>query len=281
MNDFSAFLKNLKKNLIEIKIKKKDTVYLGINLGQTIQSYRKEFFKNNSLDNVRRKCSHLILQSIKDRIGPEGTIICPTFSFDFMKTKFFNIQKSKSSLGYFENFFLNQRNVLRTKHPINSISILGKNKKIAYPCGNFSFGENSPFSNFINYNVKFLNIGIKLKDTCTYIHHIEHLNGINHRFYKPTRGKIIDKGKSKTDTYYNPVRFMTLKSSKAEYKIEKYLKKKFLIKEVKNKIYCSSVNVSDIHHLGLKILQKNPSYFMSKSVNVFIDNKDKLNFKEF
>ena len=44
------------------------------------------------------------------------------------------------------------------------------------------------------YNVKFLNVGIKWIDTCTYLHHLEHLNGINHRFYKPTIGKIIYKG---------------------------------------------------------------------------------------
>ena len=67
--------------------------------------------------------------------------------------------------------------------------------KILVRFGGFSFGANSPFSNFVKYNVKFLNVGIKWIDTCTYLHHLEHLNGINHRFYKPTIGKIIYKGK--------------------------------------------------------------------------------------
>lgn len=280
MNDTSLFIKNLKKNLIKIGIKKKDTVYLGINLGQAFKFYRNIIFKDHSLENVREKCSKLIFHTILEHIGSEGTIICPTFSFSFIKTRVFNIHKTKSHLGYFENFFLNQKNVIRSEHPIYSIAIWGKNKKIIQPCGRFSFGANSPFSNFIDYKVKFLNIGIKWVETCTYLHHLEHLNGINHRFYKPTKGKIISKGKSKTNIFYNPVRFIKLKSNKAEYKIEKHLKKNFFLKEAKEKIYCSSLKAKDVHDLGLKILQKNPSYFMSKDVNIFIDNKDKLIIKE-
>lgn len=280
MNENSFFIKNLDRNLKKIGIKNKDTVYLGINLGQAFKYYTKEIFQTHSLNNARKICAKLIFRAITKRVGPDGTIICPTFSFNFIKTKIFNIQKSKSDLGYFENFFLNQKNIVRSHHPIYSIAVWGKNKNIINPCGNFSFGENSPFSNFINYKVKFLNIGINWIDTCTYLHHLEHLNGFNHRFYKPTRGKIINKRKSITDTFYNPVRFMKLKSEKAEYKIKRYLKKNSILKETKDKIYCSSLNVKDIHNLGLKILQKKPSYFMSKNVNVFIDNKDKLTILE-
>lgn len=276
----SLFLKNLEKNLKQIGIKSKDTVYLGINLGQAFKYYQDEIFLNKSLEYTRKICAELIFTAIKKSVGPKGTIICPTFSFYFIKTKVFNINKSKSDLGYFENFFLNQNNVTRSPHPIYSITIWGKNKKIINPCGGFSFGENSPFSNFLKFNVKFLNIGIKWIETCTYLHHLEHLNGINHRFYKPTIGKFINKGKSKKRVFYNPVRFMNLKSKKAEYKIEKYLKKNNLIRQTKNKIYCSSINAKDVHEIGLKILQKKPSYFMSKNVNVFIDNKDKINIRE-
>ena len=198
----------------------------------------------------------------------------------FIKNKTFNVQKSKSDLGYFENFFLNQNKIVRSPHPVYSIAVWGKNKNIINPCGNFSFGENSPFSNFINYKVKFLNIGIKWIETCTYLHHLEHLNGFNHRFYKPTKGKITNRGKSITGIFYNPVRFMKLKSNKAEYKIKNYLNKNSILKETRDKIYCSSIKVKDIHDIGLKILKKKPSYFMSKDVNVFIDNKDRLTILE-
>ncbi|MDC3163062.1 AAC(3) family N-acetyltransferase [Candidatus Pelagibacter sp.] len=280
MNDSSLFLKNLKKNLIKVGIKKKDSVYLGVNLGQAFKFYKSTIFQDRSLEKVREKCSKLIFHAISEQLGSDGTIICPTFTFDFIKKRVFDVHKTKSHLGYFENFFLKQKNVIRSEHPIFSIAVWGKNKKILKPCGTFSFGANSPFSNFIDYKVKFLNIGVKWVETCTYLHHLEHLNGINHRFYKPTKGKIINKDKSKIDIFYNPIRFVRLKSDKAEYRIEKHLKKKFLIKEAKDKIYCSSLKTKDVHDLGLKILQKKPSYFMSKDVNIYIDSKDKLTIKE-
>ena len=278
----TSFSKQLKKNLIKIGVKKKDTVYLGVNLGQAFKNYKDEIFQNKSLKDLKEECSKMILDTIIEFVGNQGTIICPTFTFEFPKTKIFNIKKSNSDLGYFENFFLRQKNIVRSAHPVFSIAVLGKKKEIIKPCGSFSFGMNSPFGNFMRYNVKFLNIGIKWIDTCTYLHHLEHLNGINHRFYKPIKGKIIfNNKKSKTDIFYNPVRFMKLKSKKAEYKIEKYLKKNFIIKDIKDKIYCSCIKTKDIHELVLKILQKNPSYFMSKNIVVSINNKDQLSFEEF
>jgi aminoglycoside 3-N-acetyltransferase len=277
-----SFSKQLKKNLIKIGVKKKDTVYLGVNLGQAFKDYKDEIFQNKSLKDLKEECSKMILDTIIECVGNQGTIICPTFTFEFPKTKIFNIKKSKSDLGYFENFFLRQNNIVRSAHPVFSIAVLGNKKEIIKPCGSFSFGMNSPFGNFMKYNVKFLNIGIKWIDTCTYLHHVEHLNGINHRFYKPIKGKIIfNNKKSKTDIFYNPVRFMRLKSKKAEYKIEKYLKKNFIIKDINDKIYCSCIKTKNIHDLVLKILQKKPSYFMSKNIVVSIDNKDQLSFDEF
>ena len=279
MTETEKFTKNLKTNLNEIGIKKGDIVYLGVNLGETFKFYKNLILQNSNLNIVRELCSKLILRTLLEHIGKKGTIICPTFSFNFINTKIFNVKKTKSDLGYFENFFLNQKNTIRSFHPIYSIAILGKRKEIIWPCGKFSFGVNSPFVNFIKYNIKFLNIGVKWIETCTYLHHLEHLNGINHRFYKPTKGKIVYKKKSHIDIFYNPVRFMNLNSEKAEYKIEKHLKKNKILKEANNKIYCSSLKTKDIHDLGLKILKKNPSYFLTKDRNVYIDKNDKLTIK--
>jgi aminoglycoside 3-N-acetyltransferase len=279
-NKFNQISIDLKKNLKKIGIKKNDTVYLGIDLGKTFKSYKELLFNSDKLSDVKKNCSDIVLTCLKECVGSNGTIICPSFSFNFIKSKIFNLKKTRSDLGYFENYFLNQKDIVRSLHPIYSLCVWGKKKKIVEPCGKFSFGENSPFSNFLKFNVKFLNIGIKWIETCTYLHHLEHLNGLNHRFYKPTTGKIIHKNRHFIETYYNPVRYTGLSSKKAEYKIEKHLKNNFFLKEVKKKIYCSSLETKDIHNLGMKILKKEPSYFMTKKINVFINLKDKLKIKE-
>ena len=272
------FKKDFNNYFKTIGIKPGDTIYLGLNLGKTFLPYRKNLFKKKNLLSIKNKCCELILNSLKELVGKEGTIIVPTFSFSFIKQKKFDIKNTSSTLGFFENFFLKQKKIKRSPHPLYSISVWGKNKKIIKPCGRFSFGINSPFTNFLNYNVKFVNIGCRWVETGTYVHHLEHLNGINHRFYKPTTGKVILNGYSKIDTYYNPVRFFNLKSHKAEYKIEKFLIKNNKIKEINKKFYCSAIKANDIYDIGLKILKNKPSFFMSKETIAYIDKNDKLSF---
>jgi len=273
------FYKVLYNKLNKLEIKAGDTIYLGVNLGNIFKNYHSLLFKNNSdLNKIKITCSDILFSGLKKYLGKNGTIIVPTFSFQFIKTKYYNKLCTKSSLGFFENFFFKQKGVSRSNHPIFSISIWGKNKNILNPCGNFSFGNNSPFSNFTNHSVKFVNLGSKWVETCTYVHHLEHLNGFNHRFYKPTTGFTIINNKKIKDTFYNPVRFYKLKSKKAEFKIEKYLINRKKIKTNLSQFYSSSIKSEDIYNIGLIILKKDPSFFMSKKTIVYLNNDDKLLF---
>ena len=130
------------------------------------------------------------------------------------------------------------------------------------PSGPFSFGVQSPFNNFL-IKMLFLNLGIKFRDTCTYLHHLEHLNGVNHRYYKAVNGKF--RWGAVKETSYSLVRFHSLTSKKAEYKIENILKKNSKIKETnKYGFYVSKIRSSDVYNLGMKSLYKDPSFFMSK-----------------
>ena len=99
------FFQKTLKNLIKIGIKKNDNIYLGINLGQSFKFYKNEIFQNNSLNEIRENCAKLIFQTITDYLGSDGTIICPTFSFHFIKTKIFNVKKVKVILDTLKIFF--------------------------------------------------------------------------------------------------------------------------------------------------------------------------------
>jgi aminoglycoside 3-N-acetyltransferase len=271
-NNFSL---NLIKSLKKIGIKKGDTIYLGINLGKTYHNFYKNIFTNKTLLDSRIFCSNQVLNLLKKHLTSKGTLIVPSFNFSFFKEKIYNKKTTKTNLGFFENNFLKQKNISRSDHPIFSISCWGKNKnKIIHPCGLFSFGKNSPFNNFLKYKVKFLNIGNLFIETCTYVHHLEHLNGVNHRYYKAVTGTIIQNGIKKRKTYYALVRYKSLKAEKAEYKIGKLIRYKKLISETKQfGIYASAINASDVHNIGMKALINNPSFFISKKI--IVKNQDK------
>ncbi len=266
----------IKKIIIGIKklnFKSTDNVYLGIDLGRIFIHDYKEIFKseNFSLDEIRKYSTSKIIKNLKTYFK-NGSIIVPSFNFDYFKEKKFNKKFTKSTLGPFENAFIKEKGVSRSNHPIFSISAFGKNKnKILKPCGLFSFGQNSPFNNFIKNNVIFLNIGLPFKNTCTYVHHVEHLSGINHRYYKAVSGKVFESGKYINKTYYSFVRYKSVmeKVERAEYKIEKLLKNKKYLKELKNnKIYLSKVYSKNVFSCANKALMLNPSFFLKKKTIV-------------
>jgi|694.fasta_scaffold75486_2 aminoglycoside 3-N-acetyltransferase len=271
-NNFSL---NLINSLKKIGIKKGDTIYLGINLGKTYHNFYKNMFTKKTLLDSKTFYSNQVLNILKKYLTNKGTIIVPSFYFSFFKKKFYNNKTTKTNLGFFENNFLKQKNISRSDHPIFSISCWGKNKnKIIHPCGPFSFGQNSPFNNFLKYKVKFLNIGNLFIETCTYVHHLEHLNGINHRYYKAATGTIIQNEIRKKKTYYALVRYKSLKAEKAEYKIGKLIRDKKLISETNQfGIYTSAINASEVYNIGMKALINNPSFFMSKKI--IVKNQDK------
>jgi len=182
-------------NLEKIKIKENDIVYLGLNLLQFYYPFVK-FIPNYSKKKLDSYLCGLFFDLLKKYFAKKGTIIYPGFTWSFIKNKKFNKKKTVPEVGSFGKYFFYQKNIERSNHPINSIISWGnKKKEITNIHGPYSFGYNSPFQKFYTLNVKFLNIGIPFYDTCTYVHHLEHLNGCNHRYYKLIKGKNYTNGK--------------------------------------------------------------------------------------
>lgn len=271
---FKSVQENILISIKNLKLKNTDNVYLGISIGGVFQNYYKELFseRNSNINLIRESAAKLVFTTLTEYFK-NGALIVPTFYFDYFKKKKFNLKTTSTTLGYFEKYFLKQKKIVRSNHPIFSISAYGRNKKkFIYPCGPFSFGVNSPFNNFVTEKVKFLNLGVKFKNTCTYVHHVEHMNGVNHRYYKAVNGKVLIGKNYKNKTFYSLVRFHSLKSSKAEYKIEGILKKKkLLLEKNKNGLYSSRVDSSDLYKCTLEQLIKEPSFFMTKKTIVELE----------
>lgn len=133
----------------------------------------------------------IFLDILKDVVGPQGTIIMPTFSYSFCKNEIFDIKNTKSSVGVLTEFFRNQDDVLRTNHPIFSFSIWGNHKKYLSDIGKDSFGHDSVFEKFNQLGGKILFLGASI-NSCTFIHYVEQMYKVPYRFIKTFKGKIND-----------------------------------------------------------------------------------------
>jgi aminoglycoside N3'-acetyltransferase len=267
--------KFLFSNLKKIKIKKNDIVYLGLDLYKFYYPFIK-FISNYPKKNLDHYLCRFFFSLLKKYFNKKGTLIYPGFTWSFIKKKKFHKHKTIPEIGSFGKYLYKQSDIERSNHPINSLLSWGnKKKEITKIHGPYSFGFNTPFEKFLNYNVKFLNIGIPFYDTCTYVHHLEHLNGCNHRYYKLIKGKYFVDGKYYKKNFFFLAKY---KSFSKNVKRNEKLFYKFLLKNKKvssvinSSVLFTSIKTKDVFKAGMNFLIKDSSYFMSKKIEI--------NFKE-
>ena len=74
-------------------------------------------------ENKERMDLNRFIDSIIDKVGKEGTILIPTFNWDFCKGETFDIRKTVSRTGALGNAALKRPDFKRSKHPLYSFMI--------------------------------------------------------------------------------------------------------------------------------------------------------------
>jgi aminoglycoside N3'-acetyltransferase len=197
-------------------------------------------FDKNTLNKIFYK-------NLKEYFLPNGTVIFQAFTWSFIKKKKFHPLFNSPDIGSFEKYVFNKPGVARSSHPTNSIIVFGKNKNfVSKNHGLYSFGANSPFEKFKDLNLKFVNIGVPLENSCTYIHHLEHINGTNHRFNKLINGKVFVHNKYLRKNFYILVKYRNISNAvdRNEKKFFDYLRKKKKLKSLKvNQVLFSVMSI--------------------------------------
>jgi aminoglycoside 3-N-acetyltransferase len=147
--------------------------------------------------------ANLIIDLLINKVGPNGTLMFPAFNWDFCTGKDFDYHKTPSRTGALSNVALKREDFQRTKNPIYSFAVTGKDKD--YICNldhGSCFGLNSPFGYLIKNHGKNLFIGIDYKEGFTFDHVAEETVGVDYRYFKNFSGLYIDKFKNKTRVNY-------------------------------------------------------------------------------
>ena len=94
-----------------------------------------------------------LLDSIKEKVGPEGTLMIRTWNWDFCRGATFDIRKSPSRAGALGNVALNRDDFKRTEHPLYSYCVWGHHVDALMELNDPSaFGEKSTFA-FLHFLV--------------------------------------------------------------------------------------------------------------------------------
>ena len=149
------------------------------------------------------------LDAILGVIGEEGTLLIPTFNWDFCHGVAFDYHKTPCKTGALGGFALSRPDFRRTQHPLYSFAVAGKDQQLLCDMQNVSsFGVDSPFGYLEKNHGKNVIIGIHYTDCFTFVHHCEEVCGVDtYRFSKTFTGQYIDAdGQESTRSYSMLVR---------------------------------------------------------------------------
>ena len=252
--------------LNKIKIKKGDVIIITSNIIKILSKY-----KNNKIDFDPNN----LIDSIKKRIGKSGTILIPTFNWDFCKGKIFNYYKTTSQSGALGNIALKRKDFMRSFNPIYSFAVSGKNqKKICNLKHLDCFGLNSPFGYLIKNKGKNLFIDISARELdetklggFTFHHVIEQAVKVQYRYFKFFNGYYLNKKNIKRKV---KIKFYA-RNLKVKYKIfinkdlDKYLlKKKILIRKEFKGINLDLINIHKTFKILAQDLKTKKKFFIKK-----------------
>ena len=149
-----------------------------------------------------------VIDALLEVLGAEGTLIMPTFNFDFCKGELWDVRNTPSHMGAITNMVREHPEAKRVFHPIYSFAILGKHAAfLTAERYHSSYGANSLFAKLRQLDGKIMVIGLIYNDSMTFFHHVEEMEGVDYRYMKEFTGKVTDEdGNTYEDTFTMLVR---------------------------------------------------------------------------
>lgn len=133
----------------------------------------------------------LIYDAFYEVIGPEGTLITPTFTYSFCRDEIYDPLTSPSLVGNFGEWLRCQPGTVRSIDPLFSCCGIGPAAKTLFEnLPNNSFGEGCLYSRLAEQNAILCNIGLTIHWN-TGIYHLDWKNKVPYRYDKVFRGKIL------------------------------------------------------------------------------------------
>lgn len=256
-------------NIVDyLNINKGDIILLSSNLIKTIlyaKKYEKEFDYNKFID------------SFINAVGNSGTILIPSYNWDFCSGKSFDYNSTKSKTGILANEAIKRTDFKRTKHPLYSHIVWGRDKEYLCDLDYIdAFGKDSIFDYLYNNNAKNIGIDVDLDGCYSIIYYFEQKFGVPYRYKKYFKSTYIDEnGIVSKKTYSMNVRYTEMNSKFNGRQMYEYLKENNAVKEVN--LNNSFISIFDIkkteQYIENDIINNHSKKFMEYNWN----KKDNLN----
>lgn len=158
-----------------LDIKNGDTIHISSDITAFYEAYSKTH-NDFSLEKI--------LHAFMEAIGEQGTILLPTYSWNFCHGKGFDIKNTPSQTGSLGTFAL-KYGFVRTKHPIYSYAVWGKDSQEYLELKNIDgWGDDSPFALMLKNKGYWIQFCVPVIDSLTFEHYVEKHIGVSFRYNK-------------------------------------------------------------------------------------------------
>ena len=121
------------------------------------------------------------------------TLLMPTYTFSFSKTREWSCINSKSETGSLTEYMRLIEPNNRSLNPFHSVCVKGPQKEfLLKDISDSSFGENSVYEKLYKLGAYNLSLGSEFIGGATFCHYAEESLKVPYRFYKTFPGNVID-----------------------------------------------------------------------------------------
>ncbi len=134
----------------------------------------------------------VLFDALDQVLGPEGTLVLPTFSYSFTKGEPFDATTTPSAVGLLTEAFRTRPGVRRSGDPIFSVAARGRlADRFAQAQTDDCFGPASAFALLAEHDAWLACLGCSL-DRATFTHYVEQRVGVDYRAFKAFAGVRLE-----------------------------------------------------------------------------------------
>jgi len=139
----------------------------------------------NRLDVPARDVPGVVLDVIDDIVGPDRTLVMPTYFFGFPREKVFDDVLTRPDTGAIAQMFMNRPTSRRARQPMNSYAVEGPLSDVLLnrPCTT-AWGKDGIMAWFYEVDARFVSLGVGSLLSCSYYHMAEQWEGVPYRYFK-------------------------------------------------------------------------------------------------
>lgn len=153
-------------------------------------------FAKNMQKHGERFDANAFIDSLQQLV-PEGTLIIPGYTDNLLDGDTFDPSKTKPNVGALPNKTMRRKDFIRTKDPLHSVFVWGKDKEeLIQREDESTFGPNSMFAYLHEKDAFFLFIDIHIQACFTYIHYIEEVQRVSYRRFYDYNITYVDTGEA-------------------------------------------------------------------------------------